>query len=54
MTDHALQNDLGVTELADLQYIAAADLTSIGLTGPKQRRFLDAAKSASAWAFLQD
>merc|ERR1712166_115872 len=52
--ESAIRNDLGVTELADLQFIQASDLNDIGLTGSEQRRFLEAAKSASAWAFLQD
>ena len=43
--EQAFANDLGVTDLADLAYITAEDLTEIGMRGVKARRFLQAANS---------
>jgi len=38
--EQQMVDELGVTEVGDLPYITAEDLTAIGMRGPKQRRFL--------------
>ena len=37
--------ELGVTEVEDLPFLTVEDLTSIGVRGVKQRRFVNAAKA---------
>ena len=38
--ESAFINDLGCTEIGDLEYVTAEDLAEIGIQGPKARRLL--------------
>ena len=40
----AFNDELGVTEMADLEFLTEEDLNGIGIKGPKARRFLQVCK----------
>ena len=43
--ERKFEQQLGITDVGDFKFVTAADLHTIGMSGPKMRRFLHAAKS---------